>query len=138
MLFERTLQRTAGVGEMLRRRVVGGREPAVSQPCDASEACARAPASDPKGDAIPLAWTGRQLDVGRSGVVARLLGHRLPSEQRSQHGDRLIESFPALLERDAENSVVTFGGSRAQGGDESPVGEDVDRGQRLGQRNRAP
>jgi hypothetical protein len=90
------------------------------------------------GDAILLARTGRELDVGRNGVVARLLGHWLPPEQRSQHGYRLIESLPALLERDAEDLVVTFRGSRAQGGDESTVGEDVDRGQHLGQRNRAP
>jgi hypothetical protein len=86
---------------------------------------------------VRLAWTGRELDVRRDGVVAQLLGHPFPPEQCSQQGECLIEALPALLERDAENPVVTFGGAWAQGGDQAPSGEDVDRGQRLGQRNRA-
>ena len=97
----------AGVGEALRRRVVGGGEPAVARPRDAREAGARAPASDPQRDAALPAGRARARRRAER-VVARLLGQRLAPEQRSQHGDRLVESLPALLERDADGVVVAL------------------------------
>jgi len=48
-----------------------------------------------------LGAAGRELDVGGNGVVTGLLGHPRSPEQRSQHGDRLIEPLPALLESHA-------------------------------------
>jgi hypothetical protein len=47
--LERTRQGGARRGEALRRRVVGGGEPAVTRPGDAGEPGTRAPAPDPEG-----------------------------------------------------------------------------------------
>jgi predicted MFS family arabinose efflux permease len=99
-ILERTSQSGTGGGEALRSRVVSGGEPAVTRPRDASETCARAPTPDPQRDASLPPWTRQELNVGCYRVIARLLGHRLPPEQRSEHGERFVESLPTLLEGD--------------------------------------
>ena len=96
--LERTRQGRAGGGEAFRRRVVGGGEPAVTRPGDAGEPGTQASASYPQGYAVLAPGTRRELGIGRHGVVARLLGRRFSVEQCSQHGERLVESLPALIE----------------------------------------
>ena len=119
--------------EALRRGVVGGREPAVAQPGGPGEAGARAPAADPQRD--PAWRLGSQLDLAGHAVVAPVLRWRVAVEQRAQHGQRLVQALPAFLEGDAEGVVVARRRARADGGDEAPTRDQVDRGERLRERH---
>ena len=122
-------------GEPVGRRVVGRCEPAIARPRHAREAGRRAPAADPQRDA--RAGRGCQLEVGRDAIEVRAPGRRFALEQRPEQRDRLVESLPALLERDAEGVVVARGRARPECGDEPTAGEQVDRRERLGELNRA-
>jgi hypothetical protein len=58
-------------------------------------------------------------------------------EQDTQHLHGLVEARPPLLEPDAGGGVVGGRRSGAHPGDQAPAGEQVDRGQGLGQLDRA-
>jgi hypothetical protein len=57
-------------------------------------------------------------------------------EQGSQDLQGFVEASPALLESKADGRVVACRGSRPHPGDQATAGEDVDRGQGLGQLHR--
>jgi hypothetical protein len=68
--------------------------------------------------------------------MARAVRQRPVRQQRAQHGERLVEPAPTLLERHPEDVVVALRGAGPHGRDEPTLGEDVDGGERLGQRHR--
>jgi hypothetical protein len=126
-VFELTCQAATSFGESVRRRVIRGGKPAVSSTRNPAQSGVRAPAPDPKRDAAPLSRNWRELDIGRHAVVARPLWTRLSLEQCPQRCDGLVESLPALVERDAQGVVTTStpGASRSSrlliGGDAAMV-----------------
>src|SRR5262249_15140765 len=77
-------------------------------------------------------------DIGGNGVVAGRLSARLSLEQSPQRRDALVESLPALVERDAQCVVVAFGRTWSKGSDQPAFGEHIDSGERLCQGYRPP
>ena len=74
----------------------------------------------------------RQLRV-RRGVVARGLGWRAVSQERSKDGGGFVEPPPPLRVGHADRVVVALRWSRAQLRRCSPVGKQIERGESFGQ-----
>ena len=124
-------------GELPGRGVVGRGQPAVARPGNPARAPPRAPAPDPQRDPDALSRSRRELEIGWNGVVVPVVRQRLAFEQRAQHGERLVQSLPALLEGHADRVVVAFRRAGSHRCDQAALREDVDRGQRFRQRDRA-
>ena len=83
---------------------------------------------------MPPGCTGSGCERRRAAVEPALVG--IAPQQRSHRRERVAEAGPALVERDADGLVVAGRRSRPESGDDPATGEDVEAGQRLGQRGR--